>query len=123
MCRYMEEKLPGTKLQVEAIGGGGIEFMNTDYKSIASMLRIFLGFTMQILQKVISPDKQKLKTNVRVPQSLQRRTSLHARGAVMFKAALKHVVPTPFRQRRGPAGGHFTTTSACAKICRDLPAA
>lgn len=34
ICRFMEQVLPGTKLQVEGIGGGGIEFMNVHYKSI-----------------------------------------------------------------------------------------
>jgi len=41
MCRIMEGLLPGTKLQVEPIGGGGIEFMNTHYKSIRFLAQDF----------------------------------------------------------------------------------
>lgn len=41
MCRMMEESLPGTELQIEPIGGGGIEFMNTHYKSIRFLAQDF----------------------------------------------------------------------------------
>lgn len=41
MCKIMENLLPGTKLQVEPIGGGGIEFVNEHYKSIRFLARHF----------------------------------------------------------------------------------
>ena len=41
MCRMMEDLMPGTELQVEGIGGGGIEFTNTHYKSYRFLAQTF----------------------------------------------------------------------------------
>lgn len=120
MCRYMEEKLPGTKLQVEAIGGGGIEFMNTDYKSIRFNARDFPWIHDANLTKgsfhLTNKNSKRMSVFLK---AFYGATAFTLEELVMFKAALKHVVLDPLSaSEEGLQGWTFYNNLS---MCKDLP--